>query len=224
MDTRQALETKRAYASLRDLSRTWPCGHAPQGFLTVFAKEFRGATIYPAGAAPILVANRIHSPSVHDSPVHGPFLVIILIGQYPEARGLAPLQAYAQPIFSGNRFVPVETDFERGTLRGLLSTQSAFVREGIDIALEKPVFDTLTPLGACRPDFLLEARSRRTGEIRRLVVQALGFLSDEHRAAKISQNPKLQAIAPVVCITPEDLATRRLGDILARKLTNEYDP
>lgn len=214
----QALESKRAYACIRELSRTWPRGHAPQGFLTIFSQEVRGATIYPADSDPIRVANRVQSPSVRDNPVKGPFLVIVLIGQYPEARGLAPLRAYAQPIFSGNRFVPVESEFERSTLRGLLGTRSAFAREGIDIAIEKPVFDTLTPLGACRPDFLLEARSRRTGEIRQLVVEATGFLSDEHRAAKISRHPKLASIAPVVCISPEDLETGRVGSILARRL------
>jgi hypothetical protein len=30
----------------------------------------------------------------------------------------------------------------------------------IDLTIEKPVFDTLTPIGACRPDFILELRSR----------------------------------------------------------------
>ncbi|CAH0354296.1 hypothetical protein [Sphingobium sp. CECT 9361] len=214
----QALESKRAYACIRALSRTWPRGHAPQGFLTIFAQQVRGATIYPADSDPILVANRVQSPSVSGNPVKGPFLVMILIGQYPEAKGLAPLRAYAQPVFSGNRFVPVESDFERRALRVLLDARRAFAREGMDIAIQKPVFDTLTPLGPCRPDFLLEARSRRTGEVHQLVVEAMGLLSDEYRAAKIARNPKLELIAPVVCISSDDLKMGRVARILAQRL------
>jgi len=215
-----ALESKRAYATLRNLSTIWPRGHAPQGFLTIYSPEFRGATIYPADSGPIVIANRVQSPSVRDNPVKGPFLVLVLIGQYPEARGLAPLRAYAQPVFSGNRFIPVESEFERSALRAVLRARGAFAREGIEIAIEKPLFDTLTPLGSCRPDFLLEARSRSTGEIRQLVIEAMGSLSDDHRAAKIARHPKLAAIAPVVCITPEDVDAARIGDILARNLSD----
>ncbi len=143
---------------------------------------------------------------------------MILIGQYPEAKGLAPLRAYAQPVFSGNRFVPVESDFERRALRVLLDARRAFAREGMDIAIQKPVFDTLTPLGPCRPDFLLEARSRHTGEVHQLVVEAMGLLSDEYRAAKIARNPKLELIAPVVCISSDDLKMGRVARILAHRL------
>ncbi|AOH87245.1 hypothetical protein AWL63_24115 (plasmid) [Sphingomonas panacis] len=214
----RALHTKRAFASIRELAREWPRGHAPQGFLTVFAQEFRGSTIYPAGSEPISVANRIQSPSVRGNRIKGPFLIIVVIGEYPEAHGYAPLRAYAQPIFSGNRFVPVESEFERNTLRALLGLRHAFDRDGIDIAIEKPVFDILTPLGACRPDFLLEARSRHTGEVRQLIVEAMGFSSDEYRASKTVTHPRMAQIAPVVGITPEDLEAGRLGGILAEKL------
>src|SRR3546814_4329405 len=40
----QALHSKRLYASLREIARRWPRGHAPQAFLALFAHEFRGAT------------------------------------------------------------------------------------------------------------------------------------------------------------------------------------
>src|SRR3546814_4240504 len=79
---------------------------------------------------------------------------------------LAPLRAYAQPILSGRRFIPIDSEFERAVLRDLIKLRMTFDRYDIDLAIEKPVFDTLTPIGPCRPDFLLEARSRSTGEIR----------------------------------------------------------
>lgn len=214
----EALHSKRAYAGIRELARAWPSGHAPQGFLTVFAKAFRGSTIYPAGSDPVSIANRVQSASVKGNHINGPFLIIVVMGEYPEAHGYAPLRAYAQPVLSGNRFIPVDSEFERNTLRALLAARYAFDREGIDIAIEKPIFDRLTPLGPCRPDFMLEARSRRTGEIRTLIVEAMGFSNLEHRASKAATHPRMAQLAPVVCLTPEDLEAGRVGRILADEL------
>lgn len=214
----QALHSRRAYAGIRALASQWPRGHAAQGFLTVFASEFKGSTIYPAGCDPIRVANRVQSPAVLSNPVKGPYLVIVVIGEYPEARGFAPLRAYAQPIFSGNRFVPVETEFERRILKALLDARKAFDRDGVDVAIEKPVFDRLTPLGSCRPNFLCEARSRSTGEIRQVIVQA-GNVEIEDGAA---HQRCLEQIAPTITIDPKDvengLVYRRLVTCLGQQL------
>lgn len=213
-----ALHSKRIYAGIRELARRWPRGHAPQGFLTVFAKEFKGSTIFPAGSEPITVANRVQSPSVRANPVKGPYLVIVVIGQYPEAHGYAPLRAYAQPIYSGVRFMPVETDFERSVLRAILGSRRAFAREGVDLALEKPVFDRLTPLGPCRPDFLIEARSRSTGEIRQLIVQAMAEPTTEFVEQKTAALRSLEQIAPVLPIAPAEVEHGKIERLLFEAL------
>src|SRR3546814_8153495 len=82
-------------------------------FLALFAHEFRGATIQVSGSDPVVIANRVQSPSVRGNTIKGPYLVLIVAGQYPEAHGYAPLRAYAQPILSGRRFMPVDSEFER---------------------------------------------------------------------------------------------------------------
>lgn len=210
----EALRSRRAFAGIRELARRWPRGHAPQGFLTVFAKEFKGSTIFPAGSEPITVANRVQSPSVRANPIKGPYLVIIVMGEYPEAHGYAPLRAYAQPIYSGTRFMPVESDFERTVLRAILGCRHEFARRGVDIALEKPVFDRLTLLGPCRPDFLIEARSQSTGEIRQLVVEAMGAPSAEYLAQKSASRRSLEQIAPVLAITPAEVDAGKVGPLL----------
>ena len=169
----QALHSKRIFANLRELARRWPRGHAPQAFLALFAHEIRGSTIHVPGCAPVILANRVQSPSMRGNIIKGPYLVLAVIGEYPEARGYAPLRGYAQPIYSGRRFVPVDSEFERTVLRELLSLRRSFDRRGIDILLDKPVFDTLTPLGSCRPDFVIEAHCRATGEIRQIIVEAM---------------------------------------------------
>ena len=212
----QALHSKRVYATLRELARRWPRGHAPQAFLALFSQEFRGSTIQVAGCDPVVLANRVQSPSVRGNTIKGPYLVLVVAGEYPEAHGYAPLRSYAQPILSGKRFIPVDSEFERLVLRSLLDMRRIFDRIGLDLVLEKPVFDTLTPLGACRPDFLLEARSRSTGEIRQIIVEAMGSSEDVYVAAKAVTHPRMEQIAPVVCVSPEDVEKYRIGQIVQR--------
>lgn len=214
----RALHSKRVYAGIRQLAHQWPRGHAPQGFLTLFAQDFKGSTIYPAGSDPITIANRVQSPSVRGNLINGPYLVIVVVGEYPEARGYAPLRGYAQPIYSGNRFVPIESEFERSVLRAILDARHVFDRRGIDIAIEKPVFDILTPLGSCRPDFLLEARSRTTGEIRQLIVQATGRSNTDHHVFTAVTHRRLEEIAPIVDIAPDKIELGEVYGLLSRAL------
>lgn len=167
-----------------------------------------------AGAEPVLVANRIQSPSVRGNVVKGPYLALTVVGKYPDTHRFEPLRAYAQPVYSGRRFVPVESGFEREVLRTLLAMRPALSRSGIELAIEKPVFDKLTDLGPCKPDFILEARSQRTGEVRELVVEAMGFASDEYLAAKAITHPRMARIAPVVSVPPEFVANGGLFGVI----------
>lgn len=214
----QALHSRRVYANLREMAHRWPSGHAPQAFMALFARDVRGSIVDIAGADPILVANRVQSPSVRGNPIKGPYLVLIVVGQYPEARGYAPLRAYAQPIFSGNRFMPVDCEFERRILHSLLALRGPLDRQGIDLVIEKPVFDMFTELGACRPDFLVEARSRKTGEIRRLVLEAMASSDHAYLESKTLMFPRMHMIAPVLTITPPDYDAGCMAHLIADAL------
>ena len=185
-------------------------------FLALFAQDVRGSTIYVPGSDPVVLANRVQSPSIRGNQIKGPYLTIVVAGEYPEAHGYAPLRAYAQPIFSGKRFVPVDSEFERAVLRELIKLQWTFDRIGIDLTIEKPVFDTLTPIGACRPDFILELRSRETGEIRSIIVEAMGSTDETYLAAKAVTHPRMAQIGPLVCVSPADVETGRIGAIVRR--------
>ena len=213
-----ALHSRRAYANLRQLAKIWPSGHAPQGFMALFSPQVRGHVVDVPGAEPLHVANRVQSPSVRGNVIKGPFLVVIVAGEYPEAHGYAPLRAYAQPIFSGQRFIPVDSEFERSVLRELLKARRQLDKAGVDLAIEKPVFDRLTTHGACRPDFLLEARSRLTGEIKQLVVEAMGFSDEDYLASKATTHPRMRLLGPLLTILPSDVHEDRVGDHLARAL------
>ena len=212
----QALHGRRLYAGLRGLARNWPRGHAPQGFLALFSRDFRGSTIQISGSDPVVLANRVQSPSARGNTIRGPYLVLVVVGEYPEAHGYAPLRGYAQPIYSGKRFIPVEAEFERPVLRALLQLRERFAGQGVDLVLEKPVFDILTAIGPCRPDFLLEARSRSTGEIRQLIVEAMGRTDEAYLAAKAVSHPRMEQIAPLLSVTRRDVDRGWIGPKVSR--------
>lgn len=193
-----ALHSRRVFAALRALAPRWPRSHAPQGFLLTFAREFHGHVVRPAHGEPFRVANRIQSPAGSDRAVEGPFLVLTVIGAYPEARSYAPLRAYAQPILSGHAFLAVDSDVERALIRTLLDIRPYLGRAGWHVVVEKPLFDTLSPLGTCRKDAVLEVTSAMTGEKRRL-----GFLIHEDRyPPPAGLAAALQATMPIIIVSP----------------------
>lgn len=109
----------------------------------------------------------------------------------------------------------MDSEFERAVLRKLLQLRRDFDRHEIDLVLEKPVFDTLTEIGSCRPDFLLEARSRSTGEIRQVVVEAMGSTDEAYLAAKAVTHPRMEQIAPLLLLSPSDVEKDRVASLVA---------
>src|SRR3546814_3846300 len=93
--------------------------------------------------------------------------------------------------------MPVDSEFERAVLRDLIKLRVTFDRYDIDLMIEKPVFDTLTQIGPCRPDFLLEARSRSTGEIRHVMVEAMGSNDEMYLLSKAATHPRMEQLAPL---------------------------
>ena len=89
----------------------------------------------------------------------------------------------------------------------------------VDVAIGKPLFDTMTPDGPCRPDFVLEGRSRVTGELRTIVVEAMGFDTDEYHAAKAITHPRMRHMGELLSLTPadieDDIAPARIAAALA---------
>src|SRR3546814_9483178 len=100
--------------------------------------------------------------------------------------------------------MPVDSEFERAVLRDLIKLRVTFDRYDIDLMIEKPVFDTLTQIGPCRPDFLLEARSRSTGEIRHVMVEAMGSNDEMYLLSKAATHPRMEQLAPLVCVRSEE--------------------
>ena len=71
-----------------------------------------------------------------------------------------------------------------------------------------------TPTGtSVRPDFLLEARSRVTGEMKTLVVEALGFDRADYTSAKTITHSRMKTLGQLVTVDPseveQDVAVRK---------------
>src|SRR3546814_13022760 len=101
----------------------------------------------------------------------------------------------------------------RSTRTDTLFPYPTLFRSGLDLLLEKPVFDTLTPIGSCRPDFLLDARSRSTGETREIIVEAMGSTDETYLAAKAVTHPRMQQNAPVLFASPDDVEEARTAPL-----------
>lgn len=203
-----ALRSRRVYGALRALAVRWPQGHAPQAFLALFAHSISGATVHVATGPAITLANRVQGPFAKGNKVDGPYLVLAVVGQYRQSRGFAPLRGYAQPILSGRSFVPINSLFERSTLHALFTVAQRLELTGIEICIEKPVFDLETGLGSCRPSFLIEARTRATGESRQIAIEAC--VSDAEAEARHLYRSRIQQLGTVIDIGPKDLA---MGDL-----------
>ena len=67
--------------------------------------------------------------------------------------------------------------------------------------------------------FILEARSRVTGEMKTLVVEAMGFDSAEYEAAKAKTHPRMRTLGELVTVDPAEVDR----DVAVRKILRTLD-
>lgn len=138
----------------------------------------------------------------------GPFLTIINFDDGDDNEGpMRAVQAYAQPVHSGDTLYPVESGFERSVLDFLIWAQGALAKAApfMKIAIHKPLFAISTEDGPCQPDFILDI-SIRDRPAPRLIIEAMGFDTDEYEAAKAATVPRMRRIGPVFEIRPPQIS------------------
>jgi hypothetical protein len=200
-------ESRRAFAVLRDLAKTWPRGHEPQAFLLVFARAFHEHSIETSGGV-IDIATRVRHPGTRDAPIAGPNLALVAIGNHPDVRGYAAQRAWAQPVFSGQRFVPVDSNFDRDVVEALIAARRILNGSGLDLSATKPLFDMITPEGGVRPSWSVSLE--RGGTSLTVVLN-----TDVAEASDPERRRALGFLGPVIDVEPATLAhlTRQLGQI-----------
>jgi len=200
----------------------WPGTLRRTGFMLLFAKSVSAQAIMPASSSrPIDVLGKVRQPLRGDPARRGPYLCLLNVDFGDDDEGsVRAIQAYAQPVYNGDTLFPVESGFERDVSHLLFWLQASLL-EGVPdlrIKITKPLFAAETPLGPCRPDFVLEAvyTDHRPAT---LIVEAFGMETEEYREAKDKTMPRIKHLGPIFSISPEDLVeanaqatARRLQD------------
>ena len=128
----------------------------------------------------------------------GPYLFFGVVALTTRRRGYECVRAWAQPIVSVHRPVPLDSDFERRAFGTLTTTLRILGREFKDaeFEMEKPVFEMDTKQGPCLPDFLIRARQK--GEERTWVIEVMGFDRPDYLAGKEVTHERMEELGPVI--------------------------
>lgn len=206
----------------------WPPGVRRTGFMLLYAKSVSAQSILPASSArKIDVMGKVRQPLRGDPAHRGPFLVLLNADFGDDDEGpVRAVQAYAQPVYNSDTLFPIESGFERQVSHLLFWLQDALFEALPDLRLRivKPLFAIETPIGLCRPDFIIEATYRDQPSIT-LIIEAMGMETEDYQAAKAKTLPRMEHIGPVYQITPANLAgdqaagsARRLMDWVIEQL------
>ena len=202
-------DRRRVHARVREAARDFPDGHVPQGFVC-FPVYDVGERALPANKkyGALEVVSRIKRPTIGGRAVAAPYLFFGVVGLTTRRRGYECVQAWAQPIVSIRRPVPVDSDFERrafGTLTTTLKILGNVLPDG-EFEMEKPVFEVGTKQGPCLPDFLIHAQ--RKGKKRTYVVEVMGFERPDYLAGKEVTHQRMEELGPVILMDGKEFQAR----------------
>ncbi|QKK27897.1 hypothetical protein [Rhizobium hidalgonense] len=197
----------------------WPENLRRTGFMLLFAKSVSAQAIMPASSSrTIEVLGKVRQPLRGDPALRGPFLTLLNVDFQEDDEGpVRAVQAYAQPVYNGDTLFPVESGFERDVSHLLFWLQQALfdVAPDLRIKITKPLFALDTPIGPCRPDFILEASYRGSRPVN-LIIEAFGMETEEYRQAKEKTLPRMKYIGPIFGIFPKDLAEAQAANTARR--------
>ncbi|MBY5827769.1 hypothetical protein [Rhizobium leguminosarum] len=186
----------------------WPEGLRRTGFMLLFSTSVSTQAIMPASSSRTMdILAKVRQPLRGDPASRGPFLTLLNVDFQEDDEGPArAVQAYAQPVYNGDTLFPVESGFERDVSHLLFWLQQSLFDAApeLRISIIKPLFASETPIGLCRPDFVLEI-AYRDHPPRRLLVEAVGMETKEYREAKEKTVPRMKHLGPIFGIFPEDL-------------------
>ncbi|WP_073973308.1 hypothetical protein [Erythrobacter donghaensis] len=200
-------EKRRVHARLRAAAETWPPEFAPQAFLLLEASEVTSSEVV-TGLGTVEIRNRIQHTGIIRAEVEPPFLVLAVVGEHSRREGYLALRAYAQPVFSGNQFVPAEREHDRDVLRALQQVQYELRRLGVRMAVKKVLFDITLAAGSARPDFLVALLDEHSGVECKFALQILQSDDADYLELRSIERERLGQAGLVVClpvssVTPE---------------------
>ncbi|MEM6409938.1 MAG: hypothetical protein AAF683_00215 [Pseudomonadota bacterium] len=204
-------EKLRVHARLREAAENWPDAFAPQAFLLLEANAISSSEII-TGLGTVEIRNRIQHTGIIRAEVEPPFLVLAVVGEHSKKEGYRALRAYAQPVFTGNQFIPTERDHDRQVLSELQKAQYDLRKRGIRMAAKKILFDIPTEHGTARPDFLVALLSDETGEELKFALQVLQSHDERYLELRAIERERLKELGPVVSIQVEDVTAAAVSE------------
>lgn len=205
-------EKRRVHARLRAAAETWPPEFAPQAFLLLEASEVTSSEVV-TGLGTVEIRNRIQHTGIIRAEVEPPFLVLAVVGEHSRREGYLALRAYAQPVVSGNQFVPAEREHDRDVLRALQQAQYELRRLGVRMAVKKVLFDITLAAGSARPDFLVALLDEHSGVECKFALQILQSDDADYLELRSIERERLGQAGLVVSmavssVTPEAIISQ----------------
>ncbi len=213
-------DPKSRWQRLLETSRPdWPPNQRRTGFMLLFTTSVSTHSIMPASSPQkIEVLSKVRQPLRGDPANRGPFLTLLNVDFGDDDNGpVRAIQAYAQPVYNGDTLFPVESGFERDVSHLLFWLQQSLFEAAPELRIEvsKPLFALDTPLGPCRPDFILNVSYEEARPLR-LIVEAFGMETEEYREAKKKMLPRAEYLGPVFGIFARDLGVKAAAETAHR--------
>ncbi|MFC0205024.1 hypothetical protein [Novosphingobium soli] len=197
-------DARRVHARLRKAEQAWPGDFALQAFLLIEAHEITGTTVH-TGLGDLEIRNRIQHTGIIRAKVEPPFIVLAVVGEHSPREGYLPLRAYAQPVFKGNRFIPVDRQEDRALLEQLVSFQYHMRRKRVQVAIKRPLFDIRTQAGMVRPDAIVAFLDWRTGLEADFAVQLLRERTPQYLEMKAEERRRFEEYHRTISIPAHQL-------------------
>jgi hypothetical protein len=132
----------------------------PQAFLLAYTRAISANEIVLSEGV-ITCQGRVTAPTYGKPAKRCPYMALVVATDLKDGAGLRAIRAYAQPVHSARRLIPVESGEERDALEMLIAFQEMAVARfaSLEITITKPVFEIDTEIGPIRPAFVLTIAS-----------------------------------------------------------------
>ena len=122
----------------------------------------------------------------------GPFIVAVLVASPDGCAPPVPMKAYAQPCWSADDILPLDSGRERETLSILVRFQAWMAEQGYAVGITKPLYDRAKYyFGSEKPDQVVKPDFEGTVHavaghrfLRSFVVETMGFDTADYQANK----------------------------------------
>lgn len=208
---------------VRGYQGTWPSGSRPHGFMIGMMSGFQWDADHErfnlqmvGWSNPQFIQTR---PNVFaeqaDRLTRQPYIGVVSYA-LPARQANVPfgMRCFLQPCFSPESWFPVDSNFERETVRTTIEWRDQ-LPDGWTVDIEKPLFDELVPMPngdnvPCRPDFILTVKRGGTF-VRTIAVETMGIIGVEYEIRKRRTHPAM--LKRWKWLVQHDMTHRRRFDI-----------